>query len=122
MAEPRLIVQVPQGSAVDRQLSADPPASVSTGDVVVDRGPADARGVLEPPAAGQIVLSLPGPEAIVREADTVRRVIGQAGTGVEPLIVEVDAAEDLDDSQLAVVLDAAERTSRAVILRIIRNA
>ncbi|HEY3729024.1 MAG TPA: hypothetical protein VGL51_17730 [Solirubrobacteraceae bacterium] len=122
MAEPRLIVQVPNGGAVDRQLNAEPLSSVSTGDVVVDRGPADDRGVLEPPAAGQIVLSLPGPEGLEREADTLRRVIGKAGTGVEPLVVEIDAAEALSEPQLAVILDAADRTSRAVILRIIRDA
>jgi hypothetical protein len=121
MAEPRLIVQVPKGGAVDRQLSSEPLSSVSTGDVVVDRGPADARGVLEPPAAGEIVLSLPGPQGLEREADAVRRVIGQAGTGVAPLVVEVQAAEALSEPQLAVILDAADHTSRAVILRIIRD-
>jgi threonine aldolase len=122
MAEPRLIIQVPQGGAVDRQLRSEPLSSISTGDVVVDRGPADARGVLEPPAAGKIVLSLSGPQGLVREADAVRRVIGQAGTGVEPLVVEIQAAEALSEPQLAVILDAADHASRAVILRIIRDA
>jgi len=119
--QPRLIVQVARGSAVDRQLAAQPPDSVLRGDVVVVVGPADAWGSLEAPDAGQIVLSLPSPEALKRESVEVGRVIGRAGTGVEPLVIAVDAAEELREDELATVLDAARHTSRAVILRIIRN-
>ncbi len=78
-------------------------------------------GTLEAPAAGQVVLSLLSPEALEREASEVLRVIGQAGTGVEPLVVEVEAAEELREAELAALLSAASRTSRAVILRIIRD-
>jgi hypothetical protein len=120
--QPRLIVQLPRGSAVDRQLSAQPPQSVASGEVVVEVGPTDAEGQLEPPAAGQVVLALPSPEALARDAAEVRRVIGQAGTGVEPLVVVVEAAEELRQDELAAVLDAAGHTSRAVILRVIRDA
>jgi hypothetical protein len=67
------------------------------------------------------VLSLPSPEALEREAGEVRRVIGQAGTGVEPLVVVVAAGEELRESELAALLSAARRTSRPVILRIIRD-
>lgn len=120
--QPRLIIQLPRGSAVDRQLSGQTPESVAGGEVVVEVGPTDAEGQLEAPAAGQVVLSLPSPEALEREADEVRRVVGQAGTGVEPLVVVVEAAEELRDDELAAILDAAGHTSRAVILRIIRDA
>ena len=48
-------------------------------------------------------------------------MIAQAGTGVEPLVVVVEAAEQLRQDELAAVLDAAGHTSRAVILRIIRD-
>jgi hypothetical protein len=120
--QPRLIIQLPRGSAVDRQLSGQRPQSLASGDVVVEVGPTDAEGLLEAPAAGQVVLSLPSPEALEREAAEVRRVIGQAGTGVEPLVVVVEAAEELREDELAAVLDAAGHTSRAVILRIIRDA
>ena len=106
--EPALIVQVPRGGAVDRQLKASPPGS----DVVVT---ALATG-------GEVVLSVPSPETLQREADEVRRVIGQAGTGTEPLIVEVEAAEELRSEELAAVVAAAGHTSRAVILRILRAA
>jgi hypothetical protein len=120
--EPKLIIQVPRGSAVDRQLSAKGLQGVADGDIVVEVLPADAEGVLESPAAGQVVLSVPSPEALAREADEVRRVIGLAGTGVEPLVVVVEAAEELREDELAAVVDAAGHTSRAVILRVFRDA
>ena len=120
--EPRLIIQLPRGGAIDRQLSARPPPSVASGEAVVDAGPTDDEGDLEPPAAGKVVLSVPSPEALAREAGEVRRVIAQAGTGVEPLVVLVEAAEELRDDELAAILDAAGHASRGVILRILRNA
>jgi hypothetical protein len=116
--QPRLIIQLPRGGAVDRQLSAQAPRSIVDGDVVVSRGPTDSDGYLEPPAAGEVVLSVPSPEALARDADEVRRVIGGAGTGVEPLVVVVEAAEELRDDELDPVLDAAGRAPRPVILRI----
>jgi hypothetical protein len=115
---PRLIVQPPRGSAVERQLRAQAPPSVASGEVVVEPGPTDADGRLEA-LPGQVVLSLPSPEALEREADEVRRVIGGAGTGIEPLVVVVEAAEELREQELAPLLDASGHTSRAVILRII---
>jgi hypothetical protein len=119
--EPKLIIQLPRGGAVDRQLSAQAPPSVASGDVLVERGQTDLHGHLEPPVAGQVVLSVPSPEALERDAAAVRRVIGQAGTGTEPLVVVVEAAEALGEAELAVVLDAAAHTSRVVLLRIIRD-
>ncbi|MEN3284977.1 MAG: hypothetical protein V7607_6117 [Solirubrobacteraceae bacterium] len=119
--EPKLIIQVPRGGAVDRQLAAAPPQSITDGEVVVVAGPIDAAGHLEPPAAGEIVMSVPSPEALAREADELRRVIARAGTGVEPLVVVVEAAEELRDDELAAVLEAAEHPSRAVILRVMRD-
>ena len=122
MYQPRLIIQVPRGGAVERQLGGHPLQAISSGDVVVEAGPTDDDGHLEPLAAGQVVLSLPSPEALRREAEEVRRVIGQAGTGVEPLVVVVEAAEELREEELAAILDAASHTSRAVILRIAGDA
>jgi hypothetical protein len=120
--EPRLIIQLPRGGAVDRQLRTQAPQSVASGEVVVEVGPTDAEGRLEQPAAGQVVLSLPSPEALEREAGEIRRVIGQAGTGVEPLVVVLETADELREDELAALLDAATHTSRAVIVRIIGDA
>ena len=119
--QPRLIVQLPRGGAVERQLSAQAPPAVASGEVVLEAGPTDAEGNLEAGAAGQVVLSVPSPEALEREAGEVRRVIGLAGTGVEPLVVVVEAAEELREEELAAVLAAASHTSRAVILRVVRD-
>jgi hypothetical protein len=119
--QPRLIVQLPRGGAVERQLGAQALPAVASGDVALETGPTDAEGNLEAGAAGQVVLSVPSPEALEREAGEVRRVIGQAGTGVEPLVIVVEAAEELRAEELAAVLEAAEHSSRAVILRIIRD-
>jgi hypothetical protein len=52
-----LIVQVPPGSAVERQLSMQPPGSVASGEVVVEVGPTDATGHLQPSAVGEVALS-----------------------------------------------------------------
>jgi hypothetical protein len=120
--QPILIVQVPSGGAIDRQLGAHVLPSMESGRVVVEVGPTDVEGNLEAPAAGQVVLSLPSPEALEREAGQVRRVIAHAGTGIQPLVVEVEAAEELRESELEALLDATGHASRAVILRIVRDA
>ena len=99
-----------------------PPPSVASRTAVVEIGPTDEEGNLEPPLAGESVLSVPSPEALQREAAEVARVIARAGTGVEPLVVVVEAAEELREQELAPVLDAAAHTQRPVILRVIRNA
>jgi len=119
---PTLIIEVPDGSAVERQLSAGSLESIASGEVVVEVGPTDAEGYLEAPAAGQVVLALPSPEALEREAEELRRVIGGAGTGSEPLVVVLEAAEELRAEELGALLDAASHTSRAVIVRIIHGA
>jgi hypothetical protein len=116
-----LIVQVARASAVERQLGPLVPWELSSGEVVLNVLPADAQGVLEPPAAGQVVLSVPSPEALSREAAQVRRVIARAGTGVEPLVIVVEAAEELREDELAPVVEAAGDTSRPVILRVMRD-
>ncbi len=81
----------------------------------------DVEGNLEPPSAGEVVLSVPSPETLAREPDEVHRVIADAGTGVEPLVLVVEAAEELREEELAVVFEAAGHAPRAVILRIIRG-
>ncbi len=117
-----MIVQIPGGGAIAEQLASTPPAAATSGAIVVQVGPTDAEGNLEPPLAGKVVFSVPSPEALAREPAEVQRVIAHAGTGVEPLLVVVEAAEQLREEELAAVLRASDHTSRAVILRVIRNA
>ena len=120
MPEPRLIIQVPHGGALERQLKLEPPPSVASDEVQV--GATDAEGNLEPPDAGEVVLSVSSPEALAREGAEVQRVIAHAGTGIEPLVLVVEAAEGLREEELTAVVEAAGHTSRPVILRVIRNA
>jgi hypothetical protein len=112
--EPTLIIQLPRGGAVDRQLTEQQPQSVASGEVVIERQ-------REPSTSGEVVMSVPSPEALAREADEVRSVIQQAGTGAEPLVLEVEGAEELREDELAAVLEAAGHSSRAVMLRIVRD-
>ena len=93
--QPILIVQVPRGGAVNRQLEAHALPSMESGRVVVQAGPTDAEGNLEASAAGQVVLSLPSPEALEQEAGI------QYGNFIFPLIV--------DDLPFAEVTGIAER-------------
>ena len=65
---------------------------------------------------------MPSPEALGREADEVRRVIAEAGTGVEPLVIVVEAAKELRDEELAPALAASAHAARPVILRVVRDA
>lgn len=122
LEQPILIIQIPSGGALDGALSANPPASVTSGRAVVERGATDEHGILEPNTAGEVVLSVPSPEVLAGQAPEVRRVIGQAGYGIEPLVVVVEAAEILREEELTGLLEAATRTARPVILRVIRNA
>ena len=121
-SQPSLIVEVPSGGAVHGQLGREPPPSVAGGDVTVVSLAADARGRLEPPDAGEIVLTVLSPEALNRDPAELRRVIDRAGPGNEPLIVLVEAAETLTEEELGPLLDAARRSRRPVILRIAGDA
>jgi hypothetical protein len=120
MAEqPTLIIQVPRGSAIERQLRVDPPAAIRGHDVLVQTAPTDDEGNVEA-LAGEVVLSVPAPEELVRHADEVKRVLRQPGTGTAPLVIVVEAAEELQDDQAAPVVQAALVAPRPVILRIMR--
>jgi hypothetical protein len=88
---------------------------------VVEHPETDSEGRLEAIEAGQALLTLPSPEAIEREAAEVRRAIGRAGTGVEPILLVLEAGEELTEQQLQIVLGAAAHTSRAVIVRVIAD-
>jgi hypothetical protein len=118
--DPTLILQIPAGGALDQQLRTDPPPSLAA--VVVERGPTDEQGVLDPPVAGQVVLSVLSPEALRRQADELRQVVDAAGSSTEPIVIVVEAAEELREDELAVVVAAAGRAPRPVILRVIRNS
>jgi hypothetical protein len=120
-SEPGLILQLPRDGAVDRQFRTDPPPSVASGQIVLDQVQREADGRLAPPEAAEIVMSVPSPEALAREPDEVRDVIDRAPGNHQPLMIIVEAAEELREEELAVVLDATARTSRRVIVRIMAD-
>jgi hypothetical protein len=113
-----VIVQVPAGSAVDRQLRDDPPPSVTSGRAVTEPVPADAEGRIVPPEGGNVVLSFLSPEALRREPEQVRREVLDAGSD-EPPVVVVEVAEELREDELAVVVQAADLAKRVVLLCIL---
>jgi hypothetical protein len=89
---------------------------------VIEHELPDPDGNIEPPSQdAEIALAVPSPEQLRREPDEVRRVIAEAGIGTEPLVIVIEAAEELRDEELAPVLEAAPHTDRAVIVRIIRD-
>jgi hypothetical protein len=120
-AEASLIVQVPRGSAIERQLRDDRPLSLSADDVIVETGRTDDHGNLEE-LAGDVVLALPAPEELRRQATELTRVLDEAGPGSAPLVVVIEAGEELRDEEVAPLIEAARRAGRPVILRIMRPA
>jgi hypothetical protein len=120
--EPSLILQLARDSALDRALRADPPPSVASGRVLLEHAPREADGRLGPPAAGEIVMSVLSPEDLAQRRAEVRDVISGAPDRHEPLMIIVQAAAELREDELAAVLDAADRTDRPVIVRVIADA
>ena len=116
------IVQVPRGGAVDRYLRTYPPPSVASGRAVVDRVAAEPDGRLGPPEAGEVIMSVLSPEALRSDQREVRDVVLQAAPGSGPLVIVIEAAEELREDELAAVLDAAARAGRAVVLRVLAGA
>lgn len=117
-----LIVQLRRDGAVDRNFRADPPPSLASGRVVLDHVAPQAGGSLGLPEAGEVVFSVLSPEALTRERQQVRDVIRHAPAAGQPLVIIVEAAEELREDELSVVLDAARRTDRPVILRVLADA
>jgi hypothetical protein len=123
MADPvRVIVELARDGAVDRYLRADPPPSLASDQVVLDHIEADPPGGIGPPEAGEVVMSVLSPEALTRDAQELRDAVAGAEVSDEPLTIVVEAAEYLREDELAVVLDAARRADRLVVLRIMADA
>jgi hypothetical protein len=117
-----VIVQLPRGSTVDSYLRTYPPPSVAAGRVVLDRVAAEPDGRLGPPESGEVVMSVLSPEALTRDSRQVRDVVRRAAPGAGPLVIIVEAAGELREDELAVVLDAAARARRSVVLRVMAGA
>jgi hypothetical protein len=122
MANPvRVIVQLARDGAVDRYLRAQPPPILASDQVVLDHIEVEPPGDIGPPEAGEVVMSVLSPEGL-RNAQEVRDAVGQAEAGAEAVTIVVRAAEELREDELAVVLEAARRADRLVIVRIAADA
>ena len=86
---------------------------------MVQTGPTDEQGNLEA-LAGETVLSVPSFEELERQSDALRHLLGQAGTGTEPLVIVIGAAEVIGDQLASAVVDAARHAPRPVFVRVIR--
>lgn len=121
-SEASLIVQLPRDGAVDRHFRTAPPPSVTSGRVALDHVAGDADGRLGPPDAGEVVMSVLSPEALIRDRQQVQDVVRRAASTDEPLVIIVQAAEELREDELSAVLAATAHTHRRVILRIMADA
>lgn len=117
-----VIVQMPRGSTVDSYLRAHPPPGAASGQVVVEPVAPEPDGRLGPLGSGEVVMSVLSPEALTRDQQQVRDVIRRAAPGAGPLVIIVEAAEELREDELAVVVDAAARARRSVVLRVMAGA
>lgn len=115
---PALIIELPAGSALERSLRAGPPDWFGA-DVLVAGIEADQEGRIPAPQAGQVVLTVPAPEALTGQADELRRVIDGEPDESKPAIVIIGVAESLRAEEMAPVLEASRRTRRSVIVRVI---
>jgi hypothetical protein len=114
-----VIVELPQGSALEQQLRADSPPSVADGEVVIAGIAADSEGRLPQPDPSELVLAVPSPESLAREPDEVLSAVRSAAGRTEPLVIAVEQAEFLREEELAPVLEAARRARTSVIVRVI---
>jgi hypothetical protein len=116
-----LIVQFPRDGVVDRRFRTSPPPSVTSGQVILEDVAGDPQGRLGPPEAGEVVMSVPSPEALIREGQELQDVVRHAAGTDEPLVIIVEAAEELREDELAAVLAAAAHTHHPVILRVMAD-
>lgn len=113
------VLQLPIDGALDVALRADPPPSVADGTVALDAAPADDRGRLERPGVGEVVLPVPSPESLPRRGEQLLRVLHLAGAGVQPLVIEIEAASLLREDELAPLVAAATQADRPVVVRVL---
>jgi hypothetical protein len=114
-----LIVQMPEGGALERRLRAEP--AVGQAEVTLAPVRPVSPGLIDPPQAGRAVFTTASPEGLVRERDELLRAVETAGAGSAPLTVVVEGAEELREDELRAALDAAARAKRDLILVLRRD-
>lgn len=87
--------------------------------MLVETGPTDEQGNLEP-LAGQTVVSVPSFSELERQVEGLRHLLRQAGTGTQPLVIVVGAAEEINERLAKALVDAARDAPRPVFIRVVR--
>jgi hypothetical protein len=115
-----LIVRVPTGSRVARQLLEDPPPAVAESDVVIETVESSDSGKKEPPEVGPVVFVLPSPESLpgVQE-ELAGAVAGLEAHDDESAVIVIESAGELRDEEIRAVVDASAGVDRQVILAVL---
>lgn len=119
--EAEVIIQLPRDSSIDANLRQDPPASLTDRRVVLEHLTAGPDGKLTPPETGEILLTVPSPEALRRHADELLELATDAEEDSGPLVVVIEGAEYLRENELAAALDAAAASKRVLIVCILQG-
>jgi hypothetical protein len=119
--EAEVIIQLPRDSSVDAHLREEPPASLADRRVVVEHLTAGPDGRLTPPETGEVLLTVPSPEALRRHADELLELATDAEEDAGPLVVLIEGAEYLRDDEIGAALDAAGASKRVLIVCILEG-
>ena len=115
-----VVVLVPSGSRPHHALRDDPPPSVAGGAVVVSPvTPVGTTSRIEPPDSGHVVFSLPSPDVLLRDADDVRRAVDLAPHGPGPVVVVLEAADELREEHLALLVEAGARAPSPLVVALL---
>ncbi len=112
-----LIVQVPEGGRLERQLRDGALAA----DTVLAPVRPVSPGRIDPPDAAKAVFSTASPEGLVREREELARAVAAERSGARPVAILVEGAEELREDQLAAAREAADHAHGDVILVLLRD-
>lgn len=112
-----LIVQVPEGGRLERQLRDGPLARETVLAPVRPVSP----GRIDPPDAAKAVFSTASPEGLVRERDELARAVAAERSDTRPVAILVEGAEELREDELAAAREAADHAHGDVILVLLRD-
>jgi hypothetical protein len=117
MPRSRLTVRAPKGSGILRQIEQDPH---HVDGVIVEIIETADGGKVEP-RPGTVVHSAPTTAALATAGASVARAVAEAGEGAEPVVIVIERASHLSKAALRVALDAADGTSREVVLDVLHD-
>ena len=115
-----LIVQIPEGGRLERELR-DGLLAGHAGDTVLAPVRPVSPGRIDPPDAAKAVFSTASPEGLVREREELARAVAAERSDARPVAILVEGAEELQEDQLAAAREAADHAHGDVILVLLRE-